>query len=71
MRPLYHPHPDEMTVQGVLYALSDPVRVQIFAQLLSQRFHKAAQRLSLDRPWRELDCTLFIPPSANGQGSLF
>src|ERR1700754_418108 len=35
MRPLYHPHPDEMTVQGVLYALSDPVRVEIFMQLLS------------------------------------
>jgi len=35
MRPLYHPHPDEITVQGVLYALSDPVRVQIFMELLS------------------------------------
>src|SRR5882757_8436888 len=35
VRPLYHPHPDEMTVQGVLYALSDPVRVRIFMQLLS------------------------------------
>jgi DNA-binding transcriptional ArsR family regulator len=35
MRPLFHPHPDEMTVQGVLYALSDPVRVRIFMQLLS------------------------------------
>src|SRR3954454_190347 len=35
MRPLYHPHPDEITVQGVLYALSDPVRVAIFMQLLS------------------------------------
>ncbi len=29
MRPVYHPHPGEMTVQGILYALSDPVRVQI------------------------------------------
>src|SRR3954466_16142656 len=35
VRPLYHPHPDEITVQGVLYALSDPVRVAIFMQLLS------------------------------------
>jgi DNA-binding transcriptional ArsR family regulator len=35
MRPLFHPHADEMTVQGVLYALSDPVRVQIFIELLS------------------------------------
>jgi DNA-binding transcriptional ArsR family regulator len=35
VRPLYHPHLDEITVQGVLYALSDPVRVEIFMQLLS------------------------------------
>src|SRR5277367_4785281 len=34
MRPLYHPHVDEMTVQGILYALSDPVRVRIFMQLV-------------------------------------
>lgn len=34
MRPIYHPHPDEITVQGLLYALSDPVRVQIYRQLL-------------------------------------
>lgn len=29
MRPLYHPTLDEITVQGILYALSDPVRVRI------------------------------------------
>src|SRR3954468_2575217 len=33
MRPLYHPSVDELTVEGILYALSDPVRVRIFAQL--------------------------------------
>ncbi|TAH34313.1 MAG: ArsR family transcriptional regulator [Planctomycetota bacterium] len=33
MRPLYHPPLDEITVQGILYALSDPVRVRIFTQL--------------------------------------
>lgn len=33
MRPIYHPHPDEITVQGILYALSDPVRVQILIGL--------------------------------------
>jgi DNA-binding transcriptional ArsR family regulator len=27
-------HRDEITVQGILYALSDPVRVQIFKQLM-------------------------------------
>ena len=33
MRPLYHPSLAEITTQGILYALSDPVRVRIFAQL--------------------------------------
>jgi DNA-binding transcriptional ArsR family regulator len=33
MRPLYHPSLKELTVQGVLYALSDPVRVRIYAEL--------------------------------------
>jgi len=33
MRPLYHPPLEEMTVQSILYALSDPVRVRILAQL--------------------------------------
>ena len=33
MRPLYHPSLDEITVQGILYALSDPVRVQIVMEL--------------------------------------
>ena len=34
MRPLYHPSSEEITVQGILYALSDPVRVRILAELL-------------------------------------
>ena len=33
MRPLYHPALGEITVQGILYALSDPVRVRIYAEL--------------------------------------
>ena len=33
MKPLYHPPVDEITVQGILYALSDPVRVRIFMKL--------------------------------------
>jgi DNA-binding transcriptional ArsR family regulator len=33
MRPLYHPSLSEITVQGVLYALSDPVRVRIYFEL--------------------------------------
>lgn len=34
MRPLYHPSPDEITVQGILYALSDPARVRIFLEMM-------------------------------------
>src|SRR6266481_7120207 len=33
MRPLYHPSLKEITVQGILYALSDPARVRIYAEL--------------------------------------
>lgn len=33
MRPLYHPPVSEITVEGILYALSDPARVEILAQL--------------------------------------
>jgi DNA-binding transcriptional ArsR family regulator len=33
MRPLVHPSIDEITVEGILHALSDPVRVAIYAEL--------------------------------------
>jgi DNA-binding transcriptional ArsR family regulator len=33
MRLLYHPSVDEITVQGILYALSDPLRMRIFMEL--------------------------------------
>lgn len=36
MRPLFHPALDEITVEGLLYALSDPVRVSIYAEIASQ-----------------------------------
>ena len=42
-----------------------------FAELLALRFRRALQRFGLDRPWTELDTTLFVPPSTHGQGSLF
>ena len=34
MRPLFHPAAEEITVQGILYALSDPARVRIFLELM-------------------------------------
>ena len=33
MRPLFHPAISEITVEGLLYALSDPVRAQIYADM--------------------------------------
>jgi DNA-binding transcriptional ArsR family regulator len=33
MRPLVHPAIDDVTVEGILHALSDPVRVAIYAKL--------------------------------------
>ena len=33
MRPLVHPALEDITVEGILHALSDPVRAAIYAQL--------------------------------------
>lgn len=33
MRPLHHPAADDITVEGILHALSDPVRVKIFIDI--------------------------------------
>ncbi|THD03804.1 hypothetical protein B1810_07985 [Panacagrimonas perspica] len=33
MRPLVHPALDDLTPEGILYALADPVRAQIFAEI--------------------------------------
>jgi DNA-binding transcriptional ArsR family regulator len=34
MRPLFHPAVEYITVENILYALSDPVRVAIFANIV-------------------------------------
>jgi DNA-binding transcriptional ArsR family regulator len=34
MKPLFHPSVEDVTVEGILHALSDPVRVAIFAQIV-------------------------------------
>ena len=33
MKPLVHPALDDITVEGMLHALSDPIRVEIFASI--------------------------------------
>ncbi len=35
MRPLFHPSIDDVTVEGILYALADPVRVAIYADIVN------------------------------------
>lgn len=35
MRPLFHPSVEDITVEGILHALSDPVRVAIFSQIVN------------------------------------
>jgi DNA-binding transcriptional ArsR family regulator len=34
MRPLFHPSMEDVTVEAILHALSDPVRVAIYAQIV-------------------------------------
>lgn len=36
MRPLFHPPIEGVTVEGILHALSDPVRVAIYADIVAQ-----------------------------------
>ncbi len=33
MRPLVHPRPDEISLQGLLHALADPIRLELFRTL--------------------------------------
>jgi DNA-binding transcriptional ArsR family regulator len=36
VRPLFHPSIEDVTVEGILHALSDPIRVAIYADIVSQ-----------------------------------
>ena len=36
MRPLFHPAIEEVPVEAILHALADPVRVQIYADIVGQ-----------------------------------
>lgn len=43
MKPLFHPAADDITVEGILHALSDPVRAAIFLHIAdSGDSHKCA-----------------------------
>ena len=36
VRPLFHPSVEDITVEGILHALSDPVRAAIYADIVAQ-----------------------------------
>jgi DNA-binding transcriptional ArsR family regulator len=36
VRPLFHPSLEDITVEGILHALSDPVRVAIYVDIVAQ-----------------------------------
>jgi DNA-binding transcriptional ArsR family regulator len=38
MRPLIHPSFEDITVEGILHALSDPVRARIFAEIATSDY---------------------------------
>jgi DNA-binding transcriptional ArsR family regulator len=44
VRPLFHPSLEDITVEGILHALSDPVRVAIFADIVSQECSQNCSR---------------------------
>lgn len=49
MRPLTHPSIDDITVEGILHALSDPVRAAIYAQLsYAERANTCSAFLQVD-----------------------
>src|SRR6202167_1076755 len=65
MRPMFHPSIEEITVEGILHALSDPVRVAIYAEIVSQECSqncstflkvsdKSIPRSTLSQHFREL-----------------
>jgi DNA-binding transcriptional ArsR family regulator len=48
MRPIYHPNRTEISLAAVLYALGDPVRLEIVRRLAEET----------EQPCAALDCTL-------------
>ena len=50
MRPLFHPSLEDITVEGILHALSDPVRAAIYADIAAQECtHNCSMFLTVKR----------------------
>jgi len=52
MKPLFHPAIEDVTVEGILHALSDPTRVAIYAAIATSGCQHTCSSLSkiVDRP---------------------
>ena len=52
MKPLFHPAIEDVTVEGILHALSDPTRVAIYAAIATSSCEHTCSSLSkiVDRP---------------------
>jgi DNA-binding transcriptional ArsR family regulator len=52
MKPLFHPAIEDVTVEGILHALSDPTRVKIYATIASSACEHTCSSLSkmIERP---------------------
>jgi DNA-binding transcriptional ArsR family regulator len=45
MRPLFHPSIEDVTVEAILHALSDPVRVAIYAEIIGSDCSQSCSNL--------------------------
>jgi len=45
MRPLFHPSIEEITVEAILHALADPVRVAVYAEILASACPRSCSSL--------------------------
>jgi DNA-binding transcriptional ArsR family regulator len=45
MRPLFHPSIEDVTVEGIMHALSDPVRVAIYADIVGSQCSQTCSEL--------------------------
>ena len=64
MRPLAHPVINDVPLESILHALSDPVRVEIFADIEKQ--HSPRELLHLLDCRRQADSKVYVVPSLQG-----
>src|ERR1700746_1226712 len=79
MLPLFHPSIEDVTVEGILHALSDPVRVAIYADIVAQECSqncstflrvsdKTIPKSTLSQHFRALREAGVIPGARRGAG---